>query len=129
MNIQSLGSPVASRLEERTLPALEQQNAQPANTVKSAVKSADAAADAASAAPRAQPSREQVDDAVRKINEGMAATLQSLEFAIDDDSKEIVVKIIDQGTREVVRQIPSVEALEIARSIDKMRGLLISQTA
>lgn len=125
MNIQSLGSPVASRLEERTLPALEQQNAQPAK----AVKSADAADAAASAAPRAQPSREQVDDAVRKINEGMAATLQSLEFAIDDESKEIVVKIIDQGTREVVRQIPSVEALEIARSIDKMRGLLISQTA
>ena len=75
------------------------------------------------------PSREQVDDAVKKINEGMAASSQSLEFAIDDDSKEIVVKIIDQGTREVVRQIPSVEALEIAKSIDKMRGLLISQTA
>ena len=123
MNIQSLGSPVASRLEERTLPAIEQQNAQPAKAVKFA-----GAADA-DAAQREQPSREQVDLAVRKINEGMAATLQSLEFAIDDDSKEIVVKIIDQGTREVVRQIPSVEALEIARSIDKMRGLLISQTA
>ena len=40
-----------------------------------------------------------------------------------------MVKIIDQHTREVVRQIPSVEALEIAKSIDKMRGLLISQTA
>ena len=118
MNIQSLGSPVASRLEERTLPALDQQKAQPAKAAKSA--------DAAEGAP---PSREQVSDAVRKINEGMAASSQSLEFAIDDDSKEIVVKIIDQGTREVVRQIPSVEALEIAKSIDKMRGLLISQTA
>ncbi|NNG22593.1 flagellar protein FlaG [Telluria aromaticivorans] len=125
MNIQSLGSPVAARLEERTLPAIEQKNAQPANTVKAA----DADAAGAVTPAREQPSREQVDDAVRKINEGMAATLQSLEFAIDDESKEIVVKIIDQGTREVVRQIPSVEALEIARSIDKMRGLLISQTA
>ena len=123
MNIQSLGSPVAPRLEERALPALEQQKAQPAKAVKSAE-----APEAAQSA-REQPTREQVDLAVRKINEGMAATLQSLEFAIDDDSKEIVVKIIDQGTREVVRQIPSVEALEIAKSIDKMRGLLISQTA
>jgi flagellar protein FlaG len=118
MNIQTLGSPVASRLDERTLPALDQQKAQPSRAVKSA--------DTLDAAP---PSREQVSDAVRKINEGMAASSQSLEFAIDDDSKEIVVKIIDQGTREVVRQIPSVEALEIAKSIDKMRGLLISQTA
>lgn len=125
MNIQSLGSPVASRLEERTLPAIEQKNAQPAK----AVTAADADTAEAVTPARGQPSREQVDDAVRKINEGMAATLQSLEFAVDDESKEIVVKIIDQGTREVVRQIPSVEALEIARSIDKMRGLLISQTA
>lgn len=116
MNIQSLGSPVASRLEERTLPALEQQNAQPAK----------AQAPALEAAP---PSREQVTEAVKKINDSMSASSQSLEFAIDEDSKEIVVKIIDQGTREVVRQIPSVEALEIAKSIDKMRGLLISQTA
>lgn len=118
MNIQSLGSPVASRLEERSLPALEQQNAQPAK-----------AAQPPGAPEAAQPSREELTDAVRKINEGMKSSAQSLEFAIDDESKEIVVKIIDQHTREVVRQIPSVEALEIAKSIDKMRGLLISQTA
>jgi len=117
MNIQSLGSPVAPRLEERPLAALE-QNAPIAKAAKPA--------EAQEAVP---PTREQVDDAVKKINEGMQASSQSLEFAIDEDSKEIVVKIIDQGTREVVRQIPSVEALEIAKSIDKMRGLLISQTA
>ncbi len=121
MNIQSLGSPVAPRLEERSLPALEQQNAQPAKVAK--------AAEAQEAQEAAPPSREQVDEAVKKINEGMRVSSQSLEFAIDEDSKEIVVKIIDQSTREVVRQIPSVEALEIAKSIDKMRGLLISQTA
>lgn len=123
MNIQPLGSPVAPRLEERALPSIEQQNTQAANPVK--------AADTPGAVEpaRAQPSREEVGDAIKKINEGMAASSQSLEFAIDEDSKEIVVKIIDQGTREVVRQIPSVEALEIAKSLDKMRGLLISQTA
>lgn len=118
MNIQSLGSPVASRLDERTLPAVEQQNAPAAKAEKST--------EVPEAAP---PSREQLSDAVRKINEGMKASSQSLEFAIDEDSKEIVVKIIDQNTREVVRQIPSVEALEIAKSIDKMRGLLFSETA
>ncbi len=121
MNIQSLGSPVAPRLEERLTPAPEQQSVQSAKPAAS-VKATEAQEAAA-------PSREQVGDAVKKINEGMRASSQSLEFAIDEDSKEIVVKIIDQGTREVVRQIPSVEALEIAKSLDKMRGLLISQTA
>ncbi|QOY93564.1 flagellar protein FlaG [Massilia sp. UMI-21] len=118
MNIQPLGSPVASRLEERALPAIEQANAASAKVAKPT--------ETPEAAP---PSRAQLGEAVKKINEGMAASSQRLEFAIDDDSKEIVVKIIDQDTREVVRQIPSVEALEIAKSIDKMRGLLISQTA
>ena len=55
MNIQSLGSPVASRLEERSLPALEQHTAQPAK-----------AAQSASAPEAAQPSREELTDAVRK---------------------------------------------------------------
>jgi flagellar protein FlaG len=119
MNIQPLASPASARLDERAVPALE-QGVQPAKAGKPV------AAEGAEAAP---PSREQVGDAVRKINEGMSRSAQSLEFMIDDDSKEIVVKIIDQSTREVVRQIPSVEALEIAKSIDKMRGLLISQTA
>ena len=121
MNIQSLGSPVAPRLEDRPLPALEQGGTPPAKPVK--------AADGKDAEAGVAPSREQVGDAVKKINEGMRASSQSLEFAIDEDSKDIVVKIIDQNTREVVRQIPSVEALEIAKSLDKMRGLLISQTA
>lgn len=117
MNIQSLGSTVAS-----PQPVLEQPTTQP-------VKAGAVKADGKEAEAVTAPSREQVGDAVKKINEGMRASSQSLEFAIDEDSKDIVVKIIDQNTREVVRQIPSVEALEIAKSLDKMRGLLISQTA
>lgn len=112
MNINSLGSPLTARLDERSVPALDAQSGRAA----------------APGAAAAAPSREQVTEAVRKINEGMAVA-QSLEFTIDDESDEIIVKIVDRGTREVVRQIPSVEALEIAKSIDKMRGLLISQTA
>ncbi|MEX5746726.1 flagellar protein FlaG [Massilia sp. X63] len=123
MNIQSLGSPAAARLEERPPVALEQPTTHAVKTVRSAT----AAEGQEGALPA--PSREQVGDAVKKINEGMRVSSQSLEFAIDEDSKDIVVKIIDQNTREVVRQIPSVEALEIAKSLDKMRGLLISQTA
>ena len=123
MNIQSLGSPVAARLEERPPVALEQPTTQPVKAPRSAT------AEGQEGTAVAAPSREQVGDAVKKINDGMRASSQSLEFAIDEDSKDIVVKIIDQNTREVVRQIPSVEALEIAKSLDRMRGLLISQTA
>jgi flagellar protein FlaG len=78
----------------------------------------------------AKPSHEDVSAAVKKMNEAMLGSSQSLQFSIDEDSKDIVVKVIDQSTKEVVRQIPSKEALQIAKSIDKMQqGLLINQTA
>jgi flagellar protein FlaG len=113
MNIPPVGTPVTTKLDERPVQQAEQAGAVPGK--------------AAAAGPSA--SREELNAAVKKINESMPASAQSLEFSIDEDSKDIVVKVIDQSTKEVVRQIPSKEALEIAKSLDKMRGLLIRQTA
>jgi flagellar protein FlaG len=79
--------------------------------------------------PASEPSPGELSEAVKKLNESMAASAQSLEFSIDQDSKRVVVKLIDQNTKEVVRQIPSAEALQMAKSIDKMQGRLINQTA
>ena len=78
--------------------------------------------------------REDVSAAVKKMNDAMLGSSQSLQFSIDEDSKDIVVKVIDQSTKEVVRQIPSKEALQIAKSLDKsidkmQHGLLIDHTA
>lgn len=116
MNIQPVGVPVAPKTEDR--PVL--QAGQTAAAEKTG-KTSDAAPAAAT--------REQVKDAVKQINLAMRANDQSLEFSIDEDSNETIVKIVDQSTKEVVRQIPSPEALEIAKSLDKMMGLLISQKA
>jgi flagellar protein FlaG len=116
MNIQPMGSPVTPRADDRS--------AQPAASA--------GAADPASKSQPAdgvKPSRADVSAAVKKINDSMLGSSQSLQFSIDEDSKDIVVKVIDQSTKEVVRQIPSKEALQIAKSIDKMQqGLLINQT-
>jgi flagellar protein FlaG len=117
MNIQSLGSPVSLKLDDRTV--AEPQAPAPAAAPKTAATEAGAAA----------PSREQVDDAVKTLNKSLSATSPSLEFSIDHDSKEIVVKLIDQSTKEVLRQIPTVEALQMAKSIDKMQGRMINHTA
>jgi flagellar protein FlaG len=104
------------KMEERPVQPVEQQGAVSGVASKAA-------------ATGAPPSREDLSAAVKKINESMPASAQSLEFSIDEDSEDIVVKIIDQSTKEIVRQIPSKEALEIAKSLDKMRGLLLRQTA
>ena len=116
MNILPVGTPVTMKPEERPHSAIEQQGTVSAMAGKTAPGGA-------------EPSRDELSDAVKKINESRLGAAQGLEFSIDEDTKHIVVKVIDQNTKEVVRQMPTKEALEIAKSLDKMRGLLIDQTA
>ncbi|HWJ94228.1 MAG TPA: flagellar protein FlaG [Telluria sp.] len=99
------------------------------------------AAVAAASAPKpavvADPARSENADpdpvtlgkAVDRLNDTMRAKAQGLEFMIDDDSKRLVVKVVDQQTKEVIRQVPSQEVLEIAKALDRAQGLLIRQQA
>ena len=121
MQIQSVGPQLTPRVEERQTTVTGQA---PAAGRTAAPDSSDLRE-----VPVAAPRKDEVSDAVKKLNEAMPQSAQSLQFEIDEDSKEIVVKIIDQSTKEVVRQMPSEEALEMAKAIDKMQGLLIRQTA
>jgi flagellar protein FlaG len=121
MNIQPVGASASPRVDDRPAP--------PAGSVGST-----AATGKSKSADGAKPSHEDVSAAVKKMNDAMLGSSQSLQFSIDEDSKDIVVKVIDQSTKEVVRQIPSKEALQIAKSIDKsidkmQQGLLINHTA
>ncbi len=74
-------------------------------------------------------SKEQISKAVESINKSIQVVAQNIEFSVDHDSKQVIVKVIDQQTKQVLRQIPNEEILEIAKSLDKLQGLLIKQTA
>jgi flagellar protein FlaG len=114
MQIQSTGSTPITKLDERP------------------VSVSGHAASAQKVAPdkvAAEPDRDELTSAVKKLNEALPQSAQTLEFEIDEESKDVVVKIIDRDTREVVRQMPTKEALEMAKAIDKMVGRLLDQTA
>lgn len=120
MNIQSVSGFAPARPDERVAGA---ESAAPA---KAPAPPDRASADASRSS---EPSREQVSEAVDKIKQSLPASAQSLEFSIDESSKQTVVKVIDQDTREVVRQMPSEEALALAKALDKALGHLIKETA
>ncbi len=67
--------------------------------------------------------------AVNKLNEFVAPALQTVEFAIDEQSERIVVKVVDTVTKKVLRQIPNDEVLAMSKTLDKLQGLVIRQTA
>ena len=77
----------------------------------------------------AQATRKQVEQAVEQIRTAMSAKASALEFSLDDQTGDTIVRVVDSETGEVIRQIPSKEMLEIAQAIDKMQGMLLRQSA
>jgi len=62
---------------------------------------------------------QQLAAAVEHLNNKVQDLNRNLEFSIDQDSGELVVKVVDAQTHEVIRQIPSQEALALAKDIER----------
>jgi flagellar protein FlaG len=70
-----------------------------------------------------------VKDAVAAINARVQSISQNLQFSVDHDSGQVIVKVIDGETNTVIRQIPSEEVLAISKALEKLQGLIIKQKA
>lgn len=84
---------------------------------------------AAAAPQEAKPSRQQLDNAVKAVNDFVNPVNNSLQFRVDDDTGKTIVKVIDKTTNEVIRQFPSEEMIAIAKALDGIKGLLFRQKA
>ena len=70
--------------------------------------------------------RQDVEEMVEAL-ENFANTVQTrLNFAIDDGTEDIVVKILDKETDEVIKQFPAEEILELREKMQDLSGLLLS---
>lgn len=94
-------------------------------------RSAPAVAVKAAAEPNvAPPTPAQLQNAVDNLNKAMRQVNAGVEFSIDKETKQTVIRVVESKTGEVIRQYPSEEVLSIARAIDNMQqGLLIKQKA
>ena len=61
----------------------------------------------------------QLAAAIDKLNSEVQNLNRNLEFSLDKDSGEVVVRVVDAKTRELISQIPRKEALQIARDIEQ----------
>jgi len=62
--------------------------------------------------------KEALGNAVEQLNSYVQSINRNLEFNIDTESGQTVVKVVDAETDELIRQIPDEEALEIAKQLD-----------
>ena len=95
-----------------------------------AQKPAEAKAEQApSAPPTAEQAREPVEEAISSIKQFAQSIQRNLNFALDESSGKVVVKVTDAVSGDVIRQMPSEDALRLAESLDEARSLLFKAEA
>ena len=77
----------------------------------------------------AEPTRVQLERAVAQANQQMNAVAPSLQFEIDPETREVIIRLVDKQDQRVLRQVPSAEMLAIARALERMHTLLVRTRA
>lgn len=65
---------------------------------------------------------------IEKLQNVMAEHDLTLKFSQDQETKAIVVELVDEKTGEAIRQIPSQVSLKLAAVFVKMQGQFVDKT-
>lgn len=68
-----------------------------------------------------------LEQAVQDVNRQLKVFDRRLHYQIDQDTKRIIVKVINVESGETIRQIPPDQVLRAAQLINELRGLLIDE--
>jgi flagellar protein FlaG len=74
-------------------------------------------------------SEQDVKKIVHEINEHLQLSNTELNFSVDEESKKMVMKVVNKTTGELIRQIPAEDALRLAAHISKLLGILVDENA
>ncbi len=66
-------------------------------------------------------------NAIESANEEIIVYGKRFEFSIHEETKHIVVKVIDVATEEVIREIPPEKILDLIASLWEISGLIVDE--
>ena len=72
-------------------------------------------------------SADEIQQDIEKMNDQLKSMNRSIRFSVDDESHDIVVKVVDKNTGEVVMEIPPEEVLKLRERMSEMSGLLVGK--
>lgn len=75
---------------------------------------------------QAKLTKKDVEEMVEALEDFANIVQTRLNFSIDDDTDDVVVKIMDKETDEVIKQFPAEEILELREKMQDLSGLLFS---
>lgn len=115
--VRMTGSPPASQLGKRAGKPVSPDASIVEKSSESASKSQAQPAVEQGQEQAVQNRREQVENAVKRLNEYVQSIQRGLKFDYDEEVSQTVITVTDRSTNEVIRQIPDEVALELARSL------------
>lgn len=74
-------------------------------------------------------SRQDLEQAVDKLNEYITSVDRSLRFSVAESSGDTIITVVDSQTEEVIRQIPSEDTLKLANILQDTLGGLVNEEA
>ncbi|MGC8121835.1 flagellar protein FlaG [Marinobacter sp. VGCF2001] len=74
---------------------------------------------------RSEAQREGLDQAVSQLNDFVQNVQRDLQFEVDNEMGQTIVKVVDQQTQEVIRQIPDEVALRLAEKLQQDEPLTL----
>ncbi len=90
---------------------------------------ANANPDASRKAERAEQEQEPLENVVSNLNQLVRDLHRELQFSVDEDSGDTVIKVIDSKTDEVLRQIPSEEVMRLRQRLEEAAGVIFQDSA
>jgi flagellar protein FlaG len=75
----------------------------------------------------AQPTN--LNSTVDEMNAEFAARNSTIRFRVDQESKDVIVSVVDKTSDEVIREIPPEEVVRMRERLKEMAGLLLEETA
>lgn len=74
-------------------------------------------------------SKKELVETASALNAYMDDLHTSLGFSINDETKELVVNVINRETKEVIKQIPPEELVSIREKMAELAGILLNEKA
>ena len=72
-----------------------------------------------------EQSNEQIRKAVEKLNRSMAQS--EAVFGIHEDTKRVMIKIVDKKSKEVIKEYPPEKTLDMIAKVWELAGILVDE--
>ena len=140
MNDVNLNNPnlkLVRTSDQRSVKALSSSQAEGRNASDLASSSAGSTAQTRSVDQSGEPSkaerlkarnedrREDLGEAVTQLNDFVQNVQRDLQFEVDNEAGQTIVKVVDQQTKEVIRQIPDEVAMRLAENLQQDEPLTL----